>query len=91
MHKIIDVSPIKEFKIKVKFSDNAEGVIDLSDLKGKGVFSVWNDENVFNSVFIDKESNTVSWPGGIDLCPDVLYAEITGISVDSMLNSGAKV
>lgn len=91
MHKILSVLPIKGYKIKVKFIDNVEGIVDLSDIKGKGVFSVWNDEKVFNDVFIDKESNTVAWPGGIDLCPDVLYAEVTGKSVDSILKSCAGV
>ncbi len=91
MYKIKSVSPVKGYKIKIKFTDNVEGVVDLSDMKGKGVFSAWNDEKVFNAVTIDKESNTVSWPGGIDLCPDVLYAEITGKSVDSVLKSGAGV
>ncbi|MBP7791942.1 MAG: DUF2442 domain-containing protein [Candidatus Goldbacteria bacterium] len=94
MHKITRISPIKGYKIKVKISDGAEGKIDLSDLKGKCVFSSWNDEKTFNAVFIifiNKENNTVTWPGGIDLCPDVLYAKVTGKSLDSVLKSGAGV
>jgi hypothetical protein len=91
MHRISSVLPIKGYKIIVKFTDNIEGIVDLSDIKGKGVFSVWNDENVFNAVSIDKESNTVTWPGGIDLCPDVLYAEVTGKSIDSIIKSGVGV
>lgn len=91
MHKVLSVLPVKKFKIKVKFADGAEGIVDLSDLKDKGVFSVWNDENIFNAVTVDNESNTVTWPGGIDLCPDVLYADVTGKSVDSILKSGIGV
>lgn len=91
MNRIIKAAALKDYKIKVGFSDGTEGIIDLSDLKGKGVFSVWNDINVFNSVFINNESHTVSWPGGIDLCPDVLYAEVTGKDIDSVLKSNAGV
>lgn len=91
MHKISSVLPVKNYKIKIKFTDGVEGIVDLSDLKGKGVFSVWDDENVFNAVAVDGESNTVSWPGGIDLCPDVLYADVTGKSVDSILKSSIEV
>ncbi len=63
MHKITSVSPIKEFKIKIKFID----------------------------VSVDNENNTVFRPGGIDLCPDALYAEVTGKSIDSVLKSGTGV
>lgn len=90
MRKITEVKALKNFRIWVKFADGAEGTADLSELKGKGVFSSWDDIDVFNSVFVNKESNTVSWPGGIDLCPDVLYAEIIGKDITSVLKSGVK-
>jgi hypothetical protein len=80
MLKIIDVRPLPGFKIRVKFQDGVEGQVDLSDLVGKGVFSKWKEPGFFESVFIDKESHTVAWPGGIDLSPESLYAEITGKS-----------
>ena len=78
MLKIIDVRPLPGFKIWVKFQDGVEGNVDLSDLVGKGVFSKWKEAGFFESVFIDKESHTVAWPGGIDLSPESLHAEITG-------------
>lgn len=83
MHKITDVSPLEGFRIWIKFSDGVEGVIDLSDVAGKGVFSIWKDPSLFQAVFIDPVSHTVAWPGGIDLCPDSLYAELTGIDLFS--------
>jgi hypothetical protein len=39
------------------------------------------DREEFEKVFVDPESETVAWPGGIDLCPDSLYEEVTGESV----------
>ena len=85
MHRIIDVKPLADFKVWIKFSDNIEGVADLSDLKGKGIFSKFNDQDYFNSVFIDQESHTLTWPGGIDLDPEVLYAEVSGKNLDEIL------
>lgn len=78
MHRITKVKPLENFKIWLKFSDGTEGIVDLSDLAGKGVFSVWEDPKIFRSVFIDPETRTIAWPGGIDLCPDSLYAEVSG-------------
>jgi hypothetical protein len=85
MYKIINVEPLPEFRVRIKFSDGVEGVVDLSNLAGKGIFSKWLDESYFKSVFIDPESHTIAWPGGIDLCPDALYAEITQRDFSSIL------
>lgn len=79
MHKIVDVRPLKDYRIWIKFSDGVEGTVDLSELAGQGVFSIWNDINVFNSAFIDHDSHTVAWNGGIDLCPDTLYAKVLNV------------
>lgn len=78
MHRIVEVKPLTGFKIWLKFSDGVEGEVNLSELAGKGVFEAWKKPGVFDSVFIDSVSHTVAWLGGIDLCPDSLYAEVTG-------------
>ncbi len=85
MHRIVQVKPLKNYRLWLKFSDGVEGTVDLSHLAGKGVFSAWKDKNFFKSVFIDHESRTVAWEGGIDLCPDTLYAEILGVEPLSIL------
>jgi len=53
MHHIKEVKPLPSFRIWIKFSDRVEGIVDLSDLAGKGVFSKWNDKKYFNSVWAD--------------------------------------
>lgn len=78
MHRITDVRPLPEYRIWLRFDDGAEGVVDLSDLVGKGVFAAWEDPSYFEEVFVNPESRTVTWPGGIDLDPDVLYHDVTG-------------
>jgi len=87
MHRIEEVKPLSGFKVWIKFSDGIEGTVDLSDLAGKGVFLKWNDKEYFDSVYVDSESRTIAWPGGIDLCPDALYGEVTGKDIASFLKA----
>jgi hypothetical protein len=81
MIKITAVRALPKFKIWIKFQDGQAGTVDLSDLAGKGVFSKWNEPGFFDAVFIDQETHAVAWPGGIDLCPDSLYEDVTGKSL----------
>ncbi len=78
MYRIIEVKPLENYKVWLKFADGKEGTVDLSELAGKGVFSAWEDPTIFQAVFIDSETRTIAWPGGIDLCPVSLYAEVSG-------------
>ena len=55
----------------------------MKHLVGKGFFRLWEDKGTFRAVAIDAESGTVVWPGGIDLAPDALYAQLTGGSDSS--------
>jgi hypothetical protein len=84
MYRVEKVKALPDYKLWLKFSDGVEGTVDLSGLVGKGVFSVWRDKKKFAAVYVDPESHTAAWPGGIDLCPDNLYMEITGKEVFSL-------
>ncbi len=81
MERVIAVKPLPGYRLWLRFTDGAEGEVDLSSRIGKGVFSVWNDPAEFAKVSIDPKSRTVCWPGGIDLDPDMLYAKVTGKAV----------
>ncbi len=59
------------------FCDGVSGQVDLSDLAGRGVFSVWSDPNVFKAVEIDPLGGLI-WPHEVDLCADMLYRRVTG-------------
>lgn len=64
------------YRLWIRFSDGLEGEVDVSDIVGKGVFEAWRGVSVFRQVSIDPETRTVVWPGGLDLAPDALHAEI---------------
>ena len=76
MHKIIDVTVLKDYKVRLKYADGQQGVADLSHLVGKGVFALWNDYEAFQNVKIGS-SGELSWGDQVDLCPDALYLIIT--------------
>ena len=76
MHRVEWVKALSGYRIAVRFSDGFEGEVDLSDLVGQGVFEAWRDPKEFDKAFVDAESGTVAWPGGVDLCPDALRKEI---------------
>jgi len=81
MYRIIEAQPLPNYRLRVRFHDGVQGEVDLSDLSGQGVFAAWLEPGVFEQVSIDAETGTVVWPGGIDLCPHALYADIVAASV----------
>lgn len=78
LYRIAEVQARPAYRVWVRFEDETEGEVDLSDLVGKGVFSAWNDPREFDKVYIDDTTGTLAWPGGIDLAPDGLYQDVAG-------------
>jgi hypothetical protein len=83
MNKVVEVRPLDNYRIWLRFDDGTQGEVDLSDLTGRGVFAAWADRRVFTEVRVD-ESGGVAWPGEIDLCPDALYLRLTGKAVEDV-------
>lgn len=76
MNKIIEVRPLENYRIWLRFGDGARGELDLSDLVGRGVFAAWAAPDVFRAVRVE-EGGGIEWPGEIDMCPDALYLRLT--------------
>ncbi|MBI4546017.1 MAG: DUF2442 domain-containing protein [Gemmatimonadetes bacterium] len=77
LYDIVEVEARADFKVWIRFEDGLEGVADLSDLAGRGVFKRWTDDpSEFSRVAVDPESGTIVWPGGLDVAPDGLYGDI---------------
>lgn len=73
---VTDVQPLEAHRIQATFSDGAIKEIDLSELLAAGgvVTPVYERREVFEQVRVNPESQTVEWPGDVDLDPEVLYA-----------------
>ena len=86
MVKITKVSVIANYRLEVAFDDGVRGVVDLSDLVGKGVFALWRDPDIFEKVQIGSFGELI-WLDKIDLCPDSLYLKVTGKSPEEVFSS----
>jgi hypothetical protein len=86
MNKVVSVQPLSALKLKLQFSDHSEGVVDLSDLTGQGVFTAWKDPLFFEKVTIT-EQGALDWGGVVDLCPDALYLRLTGKSPEDFFQN----
>ncbi len=76
---VVAVTRTGDFTLRLRFRDGTEGEMDFAQfLSFKGVFAPLKDPAEFAKVAIDSEAGTICWPGGVDLCPDVLYSRITG-------------
>lgn len=77
MHKITGVKVLESYQLELVFADGVRGIVDLSDLAGKGVFALWHDYLAFKQVRIGSSGELV-WGDEIDLCPDAMYLRTTG-------------
>jgi hypothetical protein len=69
--------PLPEYRLVLTFECCEQGVVYLSAMVGRGVFAAWKDPAIFDRVSVT-EFGAVEWPGGLDLCPDSLYLQMTG-------------
>jgi len=73
--KITDVQPLDGYWLRLTFSDGAIKDVDVSQIVGRGeVFApIRERRDVFEQVRVDQETQTIAWPGEVDLDPEVLY------------------
>lgn len=76
---VVQVKPLDGYRLYLRFEDDREGEVDIAQLiEFRGVFAPLREKSVFNQVRVDADLGTIVWPGGGDLDPDVLYAQVTG-------------
>jgi len=85
--KITLVEAIEKYRLNVSFSDGIQGAYDVSDVAGQGVFKIWDVDDNFFKVFVNKESGAISWPGDIEIDTINAYCTIKGISPDKFFNN----
>lgn len=74
---VAEVRVLSDFRLHVRFFDDSEGTVDMSALvhsPNAGVFATLADPGRFAQAVI--ELGTVTWPSGLDLAPDAMYAAI---------------
>lgn len=80
------VRPLSGYKIYLEFNNGIQGEVDLSYLKGKGVFQWWEQGNNFSKVHIDQLGNIV-WNDDIDIDALNCYLKITNQTFEEYADS----
>jgi hypothetical protein len=73
--RITEVEYIKDYKLKLVFSDEMVKIVDLENMikRSAGIFSPLKNLDYFKQVALDDCRLSICWPNGADICPDVLY------------------
>lgn len=78
MEELVDITNVEvvgEYRLRLTFADGTVGDVDFSEREWRGVFAPLADPAEFARVGVDAEGGTISWPGGLDMAPEPLYAE----------------
>ena len=76
--KLVDSEYVSAYTIRLRFADGIEGDVDLSDELWGEVFEPLKNPDVLREFRLDKELNTIVWPSGADLAPELLYEKAAG-------------
>jgi hypothetical protein len=87
--KLVEVKPLEDYKLRLRFNDGAEGTFDFAGVVGfHGMFEKLRDPVFFSRARISRDVwKTLEWPGEIDLDPVVLYSDVTGKSIEWIRNA----
>ncbi len=80
MTRVVEAKPLPGQRLWVRFDDGLEGTYAVQPERRGGVFQRLCDPAVFNAVKINVDFGCVEWPGGIDLCPNAMHAEMAQAS-----------
>ncbi len=74
--RVIEATYIKDFTIKIRFTDGVEGEVNLRDELIGEIFQPLKDISYFKNFTVDPELHTLVWPNGADFAPEFLYDKI---------------
>ncbi len=81
MKKIVSIEVLENQRVRLRFDDGVEGVVDFSGKARTGVYAAWRDYEFFRRARIG-ECGELIWNDQLDFCPDALWRQITGKSPD---------
>ena len=88
---IVAVTATRDYHLHLEFEDGVTGEVDVEELVDlEGVFAPLRDRGEFLKVYVDRETGTVAWPNGADLDPVVLYAKVSGRTIEELLSRDAE-
>lgn len=86
VEELVDISGVEVvgvYRLRLSFVDGTVGDVDFSGHEWRGVFEPLKDPDYFARVEVDPEAGTITWPGGLDMAPEPLYAKARRNRVDA--------
>jgi hypothetical protein len=80
--KLLEIEALEKYRLSVRFEDGTKVELDLSHLKGKGVFTLWDNYDNFRKVSIDKETGAAAWSREVEIDSTSLYLKVIGKTFD---------
>ena len=65
------VKPLSDYRLELTFENNEIKIFDVKPYLDTGLFKTLKDDNYFKMVKVSYD--TIEWPNGVDLDPEVLY------------------
>ncbi len=73
--ELMAAQPCRGYRIWLRYSDNAEGWLDLRQLAARAEFAGWREPGAFTRMRITPAGH-LAWPGGIALASAALYSAL---------------
>lgn len=75
MLRVKQVNYLREYKLKILFSDGKIKIVDFQNWINEGgfYFLPLRDVEFFKKVKMDESNYSICWPNDADVSPDVLY------------------
>jgi hypothetical protein len=77
MIRVLEARYVRDYVIWLRFSDGAEGEVDLEDELYGEVFEPLKDEDFFKRFVLNPEWHTIAWSNGADFAPEFLHSAIS--------------
>ena len=68
------VKSLSNYKLELTFENKEKRIFDVKPYLDTGLFKTLKDEDYFKMVKISYD--TIKWPNGVDLDPEVLYEKV---------------
>jgi len=88
IHDVISARYKGGYRIEIEFDDGNQGTIDFSTYLNKGgVFDRFKDLDFFKAFSVNEELGTITWGDEIDVAPETLYANATGLGLPAWMKA----
>jgi Protein of unknown function (DUF2442) len=80
--KLLEIKPLENYTLWLKYEDKTEGTICLSDLADEGIFQAWKTNEIpFENVYIERKK-IVAWSENLEIGADSLYLDLRNITFE---------